>query len=282
MFKNGNVKSTFIKNMIYKRLGDYKTGFTYIFANNKKISNVKILDYIKSLKIPPAYLNVHINDNPKSKILAYGYDSKGRKQVMYNKEFIETQSKDKFKRYMRLRKSIKKINKQLDIDINGNDIKKKEIAIIIKLIITCGFRIGNTKYLKENNSYGLTTIEYKHLTFKDNLIEIEFIGKKGVLNKSICEDKIIYDYLLANKNTRTTVFSCNSNDVNEYLKTLNKEITSKDLRTWNANELFLKFMKKTNKITDAIKMVADKLHNTPNVCKKNYIDPVLIKKFSYE
>jgi len=266
--------------MIYKRLGDYKTGFTYVFSNNRKISNSKILDYIKSLKIPPAYLNVHISDTPNAKILAYGYDSKGRKQVMYNKEFTEKQSQDKFKRYMRLRKSIKKINKQIDIDINGTDTKKKEIAMIIKLIINCGFRIGNAKYLKENNSYGLTTIEYKHLTFKDNSIEIEFIGKKGVLNKAVCEDKIIHDYLLENKDVRTTVFSCSSSDVNEYLKTLNNEITSKDLRTWNANELFLKFMKKTNKITDAIKLVADKLHNTPAVCKKNYIDPILIEKFS--
>lgn len=267
--------------MIYKRLGDYNIGFTYVFSNNRKITNQKILDYIKSLKIPPAYNNVHINDNPNSKILAYGYDSKGRKQAIYNKEFIEKRSKDKFKRYMKLRKSIKKIKKQVDEDINSSDIKKKEISMIILLIINCGFRIGNNKYLKENNSYGLTTLEYKHLTFNDNKIEIEFIGKKGVLNKSICYDKTIHDYLLENKDSKTKVFSCSSNDVNEYLKEFNDEISSKDLRTWNANELFLKFMKnKNNKVNDAIKLVAEKLHNTVAVCKKSYIDPILIEKFS--
>ena len=83
---------------MYKRIGDYKIGFTYVFSNNKPIVNEKILDYIKSLKIPPAYLNVSISKNPKSKILAFGFDSKGRKQVIYNKDFIENQAIEKFKK----------------------------------------------------------------------------------------------------------------------------------------------------------------------------------------
>jgi len=264
---------------MYKRIGDYKIGFSYVFSNNKPIVSTKIIEYIKSLKIPPAYLNVSISKNPKSKILAFGFDSKGRKQVIYNKDFINNQAIEKFKRYMKLRKSMKKLKEEVDKDINGEDIKKKEIAMIILLIINCGFRIGNAKYLKENNSYGLTTLEYKHLTFQDNKIHIEFIGKKGVVNNSICDDQIIYDYLIKNKDNNK-VFSCSSSDVNNYLKELNPNITSKDLRTWNANELFLKFMKRKNMTpVEAIKKVAEKLHNTPAVCKKNYLNPELLDKY---
>lgn len=266
---------------IYKRLGNYKIGFKYVFGNGNEIKDENIIDYIKSIKIPPAYNNVIIKaKNEKNKILAYGFDSKNRKQILYNPIFIEKQSKKKFNRYMRLRKYIKKIKNKMEYDINkeNNDLNK-EIAIVLYLIINCGFRIGNEKYLKENNSYGITTLKYNHLKFiKPNKIKIEFVGKKGVINKSECNNLNIYNYLISKKN-KDNVFDCNSNDVNNYLKEINKEITSKDLRTWNANELFIKFMKKKDiKVNDAIKMVSIKLHNTANICKKSYIDPLLIKK----
>ena len=85
-----------------------------------------------------------------------------------------------------------------------------------------------------------------------------------------------------------------SNDVNEYLKKIsnyysdteiNTIITTKDLRTWNANTLFIGYFKKLKKddnsnieknIKKAIEMVAEKLHNTYSICKKSYIDPEII------
>jgi DNA topoisomerase-1 len=65
----------------------------------------------------------------------------------------------------------------------------------------------------------------------------------------------------------------------------NTIITTKDLRTWNANILFISYFKKlrisdnTNiekDIKKAIEMVADKLHNSYSICKKSYIDPEII------
>ena len=265
--------------MIYKRIGNYKIGFKYLYSNGKEILDDKIIQYIKSIKIPPAYNNVIIFLNAK-KILAYGYDSKNRKQVIYNPEFIKKQNKLKFIKYMNLRKYIYKIKRNIKTDLNSSNIKKKEIAIILYLILYCGFRIGNDKYLKENNTYGLTTLEYKHLNLNTpNLIKIEFIGKKGVLNKSFCKNEIIYNYLLSKKNN-VKLFKCSSNDVNKYLKTINSDITTKDLRTWNANELFIKYMKQNLSVSNALKKVASKLHNTSAVCKKNYIDPSLLEQYN--
>ncbi len=251
--------------MVIYRKGDYNIGFTYI-KNDKTIKDNKILDYIKSIKIPPAYKDVIINDNNNKKILAFGYDSKDRKQVIYNPEFVKKNNNKKYKRYLYLCKNINKLKKKINSDLNGNNEKNKEIAIVIFLILNCGFRIGNDIYLKNNNSYGITTLEKKHIKFvKPDKMIIEFNGKKNVLNKSICKSKIIYDYFKTKSNK---LFDITSLDVNDYLRDFN--ITSKDLRTWNANELFNKYIK-YNKVNQAIKMVAKKLHNTPSVCKKNYI-----------
>lgn len=283
--------------MWYKRTGDLDNGFKY-YNNNKEITNQKILEKIKKLRIPPAYTNVKINKNNNAKILAYGYDNKNRKQVIYNPNFVKEQSEKKYEKILKLNKIFKKIKKIVYTDLNNNtNIKRKEIAIILYLIINCGFRIGNNKYVKENNSYGLTTLEFRHLKLINDVIIIDFIGKKGVQNKSLCGNKLIHDYLLKKKRknkAKDRVFyymsndkkiNITSNDVNKYLKNIYHNITAKDLRTWCANELFIKFMKDKKVLNDkkpiklAISMVAQQLHNTSTICKKNYIDPVLIENF---
>jgi DNA topoisomerase-1 len=303
------------------RLGTYATGFKY-YKNKIEITNNDEIEKIKLLKIPPAYDNVTIINN--TKIIAFGYDSKNRKQVLYNPKFIAKQNAKKYDKISASIKFFSKLKKKIATDLGGSsgsgDEKTLAIAVILTLIFTCGFRIGNKKYEKENNSVGLTTLKYKHLKFeKNNKILIDFIGKKGVRNIATCDNLKIYDYLNTKfKNVATAatatakmedyIFSygtenskvITSSDVNEYLRTISKRyskdiiITTKDLRTWNANMLFLTFFKKlrkarrgeenrdTEKIVNkdvkrAIEMVAEKLHNSYSICKKSYIDPKIIE-----
>ena len=79
--------------MKIKRTGTYTTGFKY-YKNNDEITDVKLLEKIKNMKIPPSYQHVTIVNN--KKILAYGYDSKNRKQIIYNKEYIKKQNSKKY------------------------------------------------------------------------------------------------------------------------------------------------------------------------------------------
>ena len=280
-----------------KRLGNYKIGFKYV-QSGKKITDKKTLEFIKNLKIPPAYNNVVILCG--KKIIAYGFDSKGRKQVIYSDEYIKKQANKKYANIVKIAKIFPKIKNILNKDINSSDLKKREIAMIIMLILECGFRIGNKKYEDENKSYGLTTIKFHHISFNNSTININFIGKKGVINESTCKNVKIHNYLKAKYNSlgkkanKSNVFSyiniddnkrysIKSSDVNKYLNDIDKDITSKVLRTLNANYLFLKFINEKevknskNPIKTAIEMVANELHNTPAICKKSYIDPKIIK-----
>ena len=302
------------------RLGTYATGFKY-YKNKIEITNNDEIEKIKLLKIPPAYDNVTILNN--AKIIAFGYDSKNRKQVLYNPKFIAKQNAKKYNKISASIKFFSKLKKKIAADLGGSngscDEKTMAIAVILTLIFTCGFRIGNKKYEKENNSVGLTTLKYKHLKFENNKkILIDFIGKKGVRNVATCDNLKIYEYLnIKFKNAVAVaavakmddyIFSygtdnskvITSSDVNEYLRTISKRyskdiiITTKDLRTWNANMLFLTFFKKLRKarrneenkdieriinkdVKRAIEMVAEKLHNSYSICKKSYIDPKIIE-----
>lgn len=315
------------------RLGTYKTGFTYYkvsgrSGNKVEITDSKEIDKIRALKIPPAYENVTILNN--KKIIAFGYDSKNRKQVMYHPSFIAKQNIKKYNKIsMASIKFFSKLKRKISEDLgssgsSGSDGNEKTLAtaVIITLILSCGFRIGNKKYEKVNNSVGLTTLKYKHIEFQETnqKLIIDFIGKKGVRNVAECDNKIIYDYLYQkNKNNMNHsdgdrrdayVFTYDGNkvisssDVNEYLRRISEPysivITTKDLRTWNANMLFLMYYKKLRKqkqkrhssetaadtdtkdiekdIKKAIEMVAEKLHNSYSICKKSYIDPKIIEE----
>lgn len=274
---------------MYKRLGNYKIGFSFVYAkNNRPVKDKALIEWFKDLHIPPAYQDVIISENNESKILAYGFDSKGRKQCIYNPKFIETQQKNKYKKIILLHKTFQKIMKRISQDMQqSDDILKKEIAIIIYLIIYCGFRIGNKKYEKQNNSYGISTIKFKHFNIEEGAIKFDFIGKKGVQNTASCDNAIIYTYLKQKKskyqNDDNVFTAITSNDVNEYLKQFHKNISCKDLRTWCANLMFIEYIKECvlagskKPVKDALEKVSDKLHNTSNVCKKSYIDPNIIQ-----
>ena len=258
------------------RLGTYKTGFKY-YKNKIEITNEDDIEKIKLLKIPPAYENVSILNN--KKIIAFGYDSKNRKQVLYQPDFIAKQTAKKYDKISTSIKFFSKLKKKIATDLgsgSGGDEKTLAIAVIITLILTCGFRIGNKKYEKDNNSVGLTTLKYKHLKFdneKQGVLLIDFIGKKGVRNVAECDNKIIYEYMynkymkamaaVAAAAKEDYVFCYDgtkvitSSDVNEYLRVISSQysgkgaepiiITTKDLRTWNANTLFLTYYNKLRK-----------------------------------
>jgi DNA topoisomerase-1 len=161
----------------------------------------------------------------------------------------------------------------------------------------CNFRNGNKKYEEKYGSHGITTLHKNHLKFINESIEIDFIGKKGVKNSCIINNKKIQEiikklYKLSNKKNEY-IFSINykdedititPNDINNYLKSF--KITSKDLRTWNANIIFLKNFKKeiknikiediNNKLTKklikkSIDITANSLHHTSSICKSSYI-----------
>ena len=270
-----------------------KYNYEYFDKRKNKLNKKSINKYLKDVYIPPAYNNVKINKNKSAKILAIGIDEKGRSQYTYNKKTIKKNSKSKFKKLIDFGKNHSKLIKKINSDLNGPFNKDKLISLILKLIINCNFRVGNEKYTCDNKSYGVSTLEKKHLKFiKDKLI-INFIGKKGVKNICNVNDKKIINYLkILYKNSKSgKIFTytedgktknIKSSDVNNYLKNLGN-YTTKNFRTWNANIELIKNINKCksndNILKKCIENVAKKLHHTASVCKKNYIDPKLIKLF---
>ena len=267
----------------------------YYDKNNNLITYNSIKKHLEGFYVPPAYDDVEINMNKKAKVLAIGFDDKNRPQYIYNKTFVIKQSKKKFEKLIEFGYNYKKIYNKINKDLSSRkDTKEKEIATILKIIIDCNFRIGNDKYTKDNNSYGVSTLEKKHIIDKNGKIIINFIGKKGVEIECIVKDKKVIKSLKKKKKSKNKRifsykknnrnFNIQSKDVNKYLKDLG-DFTTKNFRTWNANlelikELIYSEDDSNNIMKECIKNVAFKLHHTSSICKKNYLDPKLIEFYN--
>lgn len=282
----------FIVRKIWRKVGK-KYKHKYYDKNDKEIKNKKRIDEaIKGVYIAPAYENVKINLKKDEKVLAMGHDDKNRSQYVYNKKFTQSQSYKKFDKMILFGKKFNKINDTINDDLyTVKDSKNKQIAIILKLIMECQFRIGNDIYSKKNKSYGTTTLQGKHIKVKSkNELVIDFNGKKNVRNVCTVKNKKLVKTLRQKKRTINKddriftyrrgekYYNIKSSDVNKYLKQFGK-FTAKDFRTWGANiELIKELMKnKNSELKKCIENVSVKLHNTPTICKSNYLDPELME-----
>lgn len=287
---------------MFLRHKDKNERIYYTDKYNNKITDKKNLTYINSLVIPPAWKNVTINKK-NQKILAIGVDSKDRTQYIYSNKFIQQQKNAKFDRICLLAKKINKIMNKIHSELISNYKafnKQACINLILYIVFLTGLRIGNKENVKKYNSFGVSTLLGKHVRIKDTYIEFNFIGKKGVQNKSIIDNPMVVTIIKGWKRkfkiTKNDLFfqykhnknTCkiNGSDVNKHLKIFG-EFTVKDFRTLNANiylihELYNIKLDTNNKVrllNSALRKVANKLNNTLIVCKKEYCNPNIIDSF---
>ena len=263
-----------------------KTGFTYRGANAED------LERIKSLRIPPNWKNVKIDRSSKSKIQATGYDSKERKQYIYNKDFVERNKKNKFNKMNTF--DYNKYCRVLRHYTGYNNLSRNcVIANVIKLMEELNIRVGNESYKKENGTFGISTLLKKH--YKNG--KLSFVGKKGILHNKTIKNlnslnflnrvlKIKGDYLFYDENSNRIT----SSDLNSFLKEkVQTNITCKDIRTYCANKIFNDFMKtikignseneRKASVSSGIKHTAQELGNTPKICRDAYLSPQNINRY---
>jgi len=275
------------------------------YINDYKIEDKSLIEKLSKIYIAPAYKDVRIYLN--KDIIATGIDAAGRKQYIYSADSKKKRETKKLNTLITLSKYIFRLKKKINDDLNEKEYTKdKVIAIILKVMELCNFRGGTKIYEKKYGSHGLTTLHKKHILFKKDLAEIEFIGKKGVNNHCIIKnDKVVSilkeiyklsdrsnPYLFSIKDKENNSINVSLTDLNKYLEKYN--ISTKDLRTWNANIIFLRSIRQEFKdiypepyntktenqqlnlrkkvIRNAVIKTAFSLHNTPTICKNSYID----------
>lgn len=278
-----------------------KDGFKYLYKG-KTVSNPKDLARIKKLAIPPAWNEVWICKSPNGHIQATGYDARSRKQYRYHENWNTIRNETKFLHMLDFGKSLPKLRKKLKSDLSQKTLtESKVIATIISLMEQTYIRIGNESYEKQNGSHGITTLKDKHVKFGSGSMTFCFKGKKGIEhmiklnNKKIanivkqCRDipgKELFQYV----DDKGKYHKVDSGMVNRYIREATSgDFSAKDFRTWAGTLHALEALKKLGfpttisdvkkNIIEALNFVSEKLGNTRTVCKKYYVNPIILELY---
>jgi len=282
-----------------KRAG---TGWAYYAPDGKRIEDAQTRKRLNRLAIPPAWTDVWICPDPNGHIQATGSDVRGRKQYRYHPDYREARDRSKFRRMLEFSEVLPRLRERIERDLRAPDLSRKQLlATVVRLLDRTLIRVGNDEYVRENKSYGLTTLRRRHVKVTGGTLRFEFRGKSGVDHTISLDDprlaRIIqrcrdlpgqemFQYLDAAKKRH----SVDSDAVNGYLQELTgRDVTAKDFRTWGgtmtaAMELRRKGVAASRREADrniiqAVDTVAERLGNTRSVCRKFYVHPALLEAY---
>jgi DNA topoisomerase I len=275
-------------------------GFRYRTRRGKPLHDQREVWRIKSLVIPPAWEDVWICPDGKGHLQATGRDARGRKQHLYHPDFRAWRDQTKYDRMLVFVESLPLIRRRIARDLRRQDLcREKVTATVIRLLQDTLIRVGNEEYVKQNGSYGLTTLRDRHAKFTSRGVAFQFRGKSGVEHRVSLQDRrlarivkqcqdlpgqVLFQYLDEHEEVR----SIGSAEVNQYLQEqTGLDFTAKDFRTWAGTVLAACALSRCGPCTAAaqgkrnvnaaVAEVAERLGNTKTVCRKCYIHPRIIE-----
>ncbi|MEO6333580.1 MAG: DNA topoisomerase IB [Pyrinomonadaceae bacterium] len=288
----------------FTRRGSKGRGFFYTDKNGKKITDEVTLERIRALVIPPAWRHVRITPAASSAIQAVGMDTTGRIQYLYHSKFSEKQQSKKFAKIERFGEYLPRLRSVTNEDLSLEGFpREKVLAVMMRLINSLYIRVGTEKSAKHYRTYGITTLQNKHLEIKrGGQLVFDFVGKSHIKHRKVLVDeelatlmkdlkqlggaRKLFHYLGEDGKPR----SIKPGDLNSYIKQATApEFSAKDFRTWGGTLLAAAALADLGRaetereikgnIVKAVKDVAEQLGNTPTVCRGSYIHPTVLKAY---
>jgi DNA topoisomerase-1 len=269
------------------------TGFIYRDPEGHAIRGPDQRQRIEALRIPPAWTDVWICPDPDGHLQVVGRDARGRKQYLYHPRWRSVRDETKFEHMLTFGGALPRIRRRVEADLNRHGLpREKVLAAVVRLMERSLGRVGNPEYAKQNQTFGLTTLQRDHVRVDGGQVELDFRGKHGVHHHKVIRDQSLArilkncadlpgSELFKYIDAHGELHRVSSEHVNAYLReTSGHHVTAKDFRTWAATNLallemvFLREPKPTKKgAATVVKRVAEQLGNTPAVCRKSYIHP---------
>lgn len=276
--------------------------FRYLDAEGRPVRDRETLARIRGLVIPPAWTDVWICPDPRGHLQATGRDARGRKQYRYHSRWRAVRDESKYERMMAFARVLPRIRERTDRDLALPGMPRpKVLAAVVRLLETSLIRVGNDEYARTNRSYGLTTMRNRHVEVEGASVRFKFRGKSGVVHDidirdrrlarivARCQDlpgQELFAYVDDDGQARDVT----SDDINDYLREVaGEEFTAKDFRTWAGTvlaalalrefEAFGTQAQAKKNVVAAIERVAERLGNTPSVCRKCYVHPAVLDSY---
>jgi DNA topoisomerase-1 len=277
-------------------------GFRYRAPDGKLVRDRDALRRISNLVVPPGWRDVWICPSPDGHIQATARDARGRKQYRYHPRWRAVRDEAKYGRLRAFGATLPRIRARTRRDLALPGMPRvKVLAAVVRLLATTLIRIGNESYARNNGSFGLTTLRTRHAEVAGTRIRFRFRGKSQKDHLISIDDarlarvvrhcqelpgQTLFQYLDDAGEPQTI----GSGDVNAYLREITGEsFTAKDFRTWAGTLAMAKALAALEApasesaakraVVAALADVAARLGNTPAVCRRCYVHPLVLDAY---
>lgn len=269
-------------------------GFVYVTSTGRPVQNAALCTRFRALAIPPAWTSVWICRRSTGHIQATGFDARGRKQYLYHPDWRMKQDHQKFDRVVEFGRALPRLRRYVTAALKLPGLpREKVLAAALRLLDRAGLRVGNKRYASENGSFGLTTLTCRHLRRAAGEWRLTFRGKSGIRQQVRIEDAELCQVIrecseLPGQRLFQYVddaglrHAIGSSDVNRQIRAwTGGDFSAKDFRTWVGSVAFLRASRVLGAESPAslkgiLQVVAQTLGNTPAICRKSYVHPLLI------
>jgi DNA topoisomerase I len=277
--------------------------FRYVDARGRRITDPEKLERIESLVIPPAWRDVWISPQPAAKLQATGFDKAGRRQYLYHPEFRAQQEQVKYDKLIRFAEKLPDLRAAMAEHIVLDGLHRDRVsAVAVRLINLTWFRVGSERYVRESNTYGVTTLRKRHVSVRGTRIVFRFRAKhRAQVRTAVVDTEIagaIKELLAAPGGRRlfryeleAELHHLTSRKLNEYIqRCMGDEFTAKDFRTWGGTlEAAIAFAElgeppesvaqQKRAVAGVMRRVGERLGNTPAVTRASYVSPAVVEQY---
>ena len=284
-----------------RRLRGGREGFHYARAEGGSVTPDEV-QRILELRIPPRWEEVAIAVSPGAKLQAVGRDAAGRWQYLYRRSHASRRSREKFGRLLAFGRALPRLRRALTGDLARSGLpREKAAACAVALLGTCALRPGSEVYATKNGSFGLATLQRRHVRVAGARIVLDFRGKHGRRQRHELENgplaeilsemlrvpgRDVFKYL----DPSGAPIHLRRRHLNAYIKSaMGEEFSARDFRTWAGTLLCAGALARAvppptaaatrRAIAAAVRETATWLGNTPAVCRSSYIHPGVMRAF---
>lgn len=278
-------------------------GFAFLTQTGSVLRDSDEIQRLKSLAVPPAYVNVRFAPDRSAHLQAVGEDAAGRLQYRYHPKWTDVREALKARRLASIARSLPDILRAVGRSLASPHLDRRFVAAcIVELVGLTAIRAGSEEYAREHGTRGATTLLKSNVRLGDqNVVTLTFKGKGGKLvTKDVKSARLhaALSRLLSLPGRR--LFQCHepehsvravrASEVNAFLKEIaGRRISLKDFRTLVASSAALKALAATipatserqrrRQVREAVVGIAEQLANTPTVCRTSYVHDSVVAAF---
>jgi len=276
--------------------------YSFIRANGTRIKHVGTIRRLNRMAVPPAYREVRYAVDPNSHLQAVGIDAAGRLQYRYHADWEKVREHRKAHRLAKLVGALPKIRRKVTTHLAGDEPTREfALSAVIELIARTAIRPGSESYARLNGTRGATTLLKSNVTLEDDCVVLTFKAKGGKAVRKECNAAklvratgILRDLpgrrMFQYRDGSGTVRQVSTATVNAFLREIaGIKISLKDFRTLMASAVVLESLSRISpaasargrkrQVLEAIRAAADRLSNTPAICRKSYVHDTIVTAF---